>query len=195
MFHIKNDKRARKSAELVVNAFDECLKSHDFENMTITELCNASTISRATFYRLFDDLEDVAAYKCELFAEEFSEAFKQCSIEEMQAAFFSEWMKNVELLKLIVRLRRTDIIYNCHRSHLDQVKEKMELLGIEDEITDYHLAMLTYILVGALTVWCDHDCRETPEELVASTKKSIADIGVFFDGRLSSVRLQSGRQK
>ena len=37
MFHIKNDKRARKSAELVVNAFDECLKSHDFENMTITE--------------------------------------------------------------------------------------------------------------------------------------------------------------
>ncbi len=61
---------------------------------------------------------------------------------------------------MIVRLRRTDIIYNCHRSHLDQVKEKMELLGIEDEITDYHLAMLDDILVGALTVWCDHDCRE-----------------------------------
>ncbi len=30
MFHIKNDKRARKSAELVVNAFDECLKISRF---------------------------------------------------------------------------------------------------------------------------------------------------------------------
>ncbi len=49
---------------------------------------------------------------------------------------------------MIVRLRRTDIIYNCHRSHLDQVKEKMELLGIEDEITDYHLAMLFLLYSG-----------------------------------------------
>ena len=81
-------KEQEKSAELVVNAFDECLKSHDFENMTITELCNASTISRATFYRLFDDLEDVAAYKCELFAEEFSEAFKKMYRGDAGRIFF-----------------------------------------------------------------------------------------------------------
>ncbi|MCD8007756.1 MAG: hypothetical protein LUF68_02265 [Clostridiales bacterium] len=117
MYHIKNDKRVKKSAALVVQAMDAYLDTHEFSSLTITELCNISTIGRATFYRLFDNLEDVVAYKCELFAEEFSESVSGYDIHEIQIHFFAKWMENLKLLKLIMSLRRTDIIYDCHRKH------------------------------------------------------------------------------
>ena len=62
MFHIKKDKRSQTSAILILEAMDVCLRRHPFEDVSITEVCNQATISRATFYRLFDTLEDVIAY-------------------------------------------------------------------------------------------------------------------------------------
>lgn len=181
MYHIKEDKRAKKSAELVVKALDECLEATNFEDLTITEICNVSTIGRATFYRLFDDLEDVLAYKCELFADEFTVEVQEHSLEEIQIKFFTKWMNMIEFLKLIVSLRRTDILFDCHRNHIDSMKREFKLIEPADDITDYHIVMLTNILVGALMVWCEHDCKESPEELVKAVRKSIVGLSKIFE--------------
>ena len=88
---------------------------------------------------MFDDLEDVAAYKCELFAEEFSEAFKKCSIEEMQAAFFSEWMKNVELLKSVSYTHLADLFSMDHMSKLLLAGIENNRFRVQKERPDIHL--------------------------------------------------------
>ena len=180
MYHVKNDKRSQKSAELAVDAMDECLSVHGFENLTITELCSVSTIGRATFYRLFDTLEDVVAYKCELFALEFSNEIPGNDIKTIQLNFFKKWMSNIEFLKLIVSLRRTDIIFDCHRNHLEQLRPYFMKLGMSEYITDYHIVLLTNTLVGALLVWCEHGCKESAEEVIASCSKAMKDIGLLF---------------
>ena len=180
MYHIKDDKRARKSAELVVQAMKDCLAVHGFEDLTITELCNVSTISRATFYRLFDNIEDVVAYQCELFAVSFSEELKGQTIDQLQLSFFKKWIENIGLLKLIVSLRRTDIIYDCHQRHWEELQENLFFHDLKMTLSDYHMAMLTYILVGALIVWCEHGCKESPEELVSSLRTAVKDISVLF---------------
>lgn len=61
MYHIKNDKRAQASTELICAGLLACMKEKPFARITITDVQRASTVSRSTFYRNFDCLEDVLA--------------------------------------------------------------------------------------------------------------------------------------
>ncbi|MFK4565996.1 TetR/AcrR family transcriptional regulator [Enterococcus sp. UD-01] len=185
MYHIKEDKRSRNSLKLILQAFDKCLEVHPFTEMTITELCYESTVSRATFYRLFDRLEDIITYKCELLADEFSESVTGCTLHEIQLKFFTKWMDNIALLKLIEDLHKTEIIYNCHKKHLKQIKTTTQFVGLSNKLTDYHFAILTSTLVTSLIIWCNHGCKETANELVASINTALTDIAFVFDNKKS----------
>ena len=65
MYHIKNDKRAQTSAELICAGLLACMREKPFARITITDVQRASTVSRSTFYRNFDGLEDVLALLCD----------------------------------------------------------------------------------------------------------------------------------
>lgn len=40
---------------VVVNAFEELLKKHRFDEISVTQICHEAGISRATFYYHFKD--------------------------------------------------------------------------------------------------------------------------------------------
>lgn len=65
MYHIKNDKRAQASSELICAGLLACMKEKPFARITITDVQRASSVSRSTFYRNFDCLEDVLALLCD----------------------------------------------------------------------------------------------------------------------------------
>lgn len=180
MYHIKEDKRSKKSLNLILQAFDRCLEIHPFKDMTITEVCHESTVSRATFYRLFDNLEDIIIYKCELLAEEFSKSIAGCSVYEVQSKFFSKWMDNISLLKIIEELHRTEIIYDCHQKYMKQLQTDNQYAGLSNEFTEYHFAILTSTLVASLIIWCNHGCKENADQLVTSINAAMTDIATLF---------------
>ncbi|MBQ9840849.1 MAG: TetR/AcrR family transcriptional regulator [Erysipelotrichaceae bacterium] len=62
MHHVKNDKRSQTSANAIYEALLKLLKSNSFDTITVSSICEESNISRATFYRNFDILEDVLAW-------------------------------------------------------------------------------------------------------------------------------------
>ena len=62
MYHVKNDNRSQTSANAIYEALLKLLKSNSFDTITVSSICEVSNISRATFYRNFDILEDVLAW-------------------------------------------------------------------------------------------------------------------------------------
>jgi AcrR family transcriptional regulator len=56
MYHISNNRRAEKSAELIYQGLLTCLKHKNFDQVTITDLQKASGVARTTFYRAFDNI-------------------------------------------------------------------------------------------------------------------------------------------
>ena len=54
MYHIKEDKRAKASVELICDGLKSCLKEKSFESVTISDIQRVSGVSRSTFYRNFD---------------------------------------------------------------------------------------------------------------------------------------------
>ena len=70
MYHIKEDKRAKASVELICDGLKRCLKEKSFESVTISDIRRVSGVSRSTFYRNFDRIEGVLALMCDRVFEE-----------------------------------------------------------------------------------------------------------------------------
>ncbi len=66
MFHVKQEKRALASANLIYEGLCQCMTQKEFAQITIQDIQIASTVSRSTFYRHFDSLTDYtgAAINC-----------------------------------------------------------------------------------------------------------------------------------
>lgn len=84
MYHIKEDKRAKASVELICDGLKRCLKEKSFESVTISDIQRVSGVSRSTFYRNFDRIEDVLALMCDRV---FEEAFLSDYANISEAAF------------------------------------------------------------------------------------------------------------
>ena len=107
MYHIKNDKRAYMSAELISSGLLELIKTVPFEQITISDIQRVSTVSRSTFYRNFDCIEDVLMLLCD---RSFDAAIKRAEEtgEEIRIAVFRYWFENVSLLETIVKIRAAE---------------------------------------------------------------------------------------
>ena len=65
MYHIKQDARSQRSAKAIIEGLESCLEKKSISIITVSEVCAACAVGRATFYRLFDNLTDVLSYQCE----------------------------------------------------------------------------------------------------------------------------------
>ena len=181
MFHIKDDKRSQKSAELLVKAFDDCLKEHDFYELTVKELCIVSTVGRATFYRLFDRIEDIVSYKFSMLTDGFVKDFQPKSSKEAAVLFFKMWMENIDFLLLLIKLGKQGLFYEAHMKYLDSLKTEFLHLGRKVQLDEYTASVLSSVLLGMLIAWAKKEKREGAEEIVEKMKTVLLQTGNIFD--------------
>lgn len=65
MMHLKDDPRTERSACLLYQGLLRALQGKDFKHVTVSDVSKYSTVGRSTFYRNFDELEDLLAWKCD----------------------------------------------------------------------------------------------------------------------------------
>ena len=117
MHHVPTDKRAQRSAELLYDALCACLAEKSFDRITVCDLKRVSGVARTTFYRAFDDVSDVFSWKCEAGFDEALSGFKPLDFmnqTELAKRFFAYWIEHSEILELLIRIDRQDIIYASH---------------------------------------------------------------------------------
>ena len=172
MYHIKPDKRAQKSAALICDALFACLKEKPFQEITITDIQRTSFVSRATFYRHFDELADVLSYYChQRFLEAFS-AYTPVETGEGEAVyhfsryFLNYWFAHRDILELLLSLNRLDIIYDCHLRYFELLLEKEAPgLSFPAEAYDYMTGIRSGIMVGVLLAWLKGGKKQSAEEV------------------------------
>lgn len=185
MYHISDDKRAIKSAELVGQGMLQCLQTTNFADITVTDVQKASTVGRATFYRLFDNTADVLSYLCDGIFEQAGKAYKELnalSADETTLAFIRIWMENKTLLKAIVDSNRMDFIFLAHMKYLTPSKEDFFKESDMDEVqTTYLMTILTACTSAVLTAWLKNGGKETAEQLQVRIKECFRTLGKIFE--------------
>lgn len=169
MYHIKQDKRAITSAQLIVKGLESCLKEKEFNQITITDIQKASTISRATFYRLFDSLTDVLAYQCDLIFEQLSDSAFLYEDMGKDSPFYylvQFWLEQEKLMEMIVKSNHMEILYATHQKYADQIgRYLLNLKPDEEKQKEYLIGILTAVLIGVFTVWVNKGKQESAREL------------------------------
>lgn len=161
MYHIKPEKRTRASAKLITEAVLQLMQEKPFEAITITDVQRVSTVSRSTFYRSFDRLEDVLELLCD---EGFAEAFRQGG-PTIPEAVFRYWSQNSLVLETLVRIHRTDILYNSLRRSAAGMAELRALIDDRNRY-DYFAAIISSGMMGILIAWVEHGKTESADEVL-----------------------------
>ncbi len=185
MYHISNDKRAVKSASLIGNGMLKCLQTKNFADITVTDVQKASTIGRATFYRLFDNTADILSYLCDGIFEQAKKEYKELSTltaEQTTLIFIRLWMENRILLKAIVDSNRMDFIFRAHMKYLAPAQQMFMGESEMDEVqTTYLMTMLTACTSAVLTAWLANGGKETATQLQFRIKKCFKTLGKIFE--------------
>lgn len=171
MYHLKEDRRAEKSAELLYEALTRCMAKKEFDKITISELAKESTVSRATFYRNFDETIDILYWQCDrLFREVLTDFVASepdlAQADELISYVFNFWMKHADILEILIEHGRVDIIYNSFLNNASVVMEYLsEKLYLPKWNTRYFISTRVGIFVGVFQAWIMGGKRESAKKL------------------------------
>ncbi len=166
MYRIKQDKRIKQSADLIVGGLFQCLRSKNISEISVSELCGSSTVSRSTFYRLFDAPVDVLSYVCDCLVDEISRniSLNRSLPKEKRALHTLRFlMDRSDLLEMVFRSGKFDIMeqtfYNLR-----------EVFIPESELTEKEATYIYSSMIGALCcilmVWIRSGRKESAQELL-----------------------------
>lgn len=188
MVHIKDDRRSRKSAELIREGFERCLRQKPFTDITITEIIRESGVGRATFYRLFDNSCDVLAYQCDLLAGRLVEQFRNIPTGDKNFLRFSLdfWLAHHASLEAVFASGRTDVLQEAMLNHGEYLIRYFDCQEISPKEMDYFLATAAAALSSMLMVWIKHGKTEPAESVYRMYRKALA-VTANADGRLGGI--------
>lgn len=182
MYHIKTDKRSQTSARLVVNGLYECLERKSFSKITITDIQRASSVGRATFYRLFDNLADVLEYECSNVFQQMLTLYKEngpvsagvSPFESLFTFFMEYWMEHSSLLDALMDSRRIDIMNSVYMLHADEIGAILVPdLTLSQRELQYFVSVATAAIFGIFYTWTKGGKKESVSELISVLRCSV----------------------
>ena len=185
MYHIKNDKRARQSAELLYTGLMKCLERKPYDQITISDIQKETGIARSTFYRCFDNLSDILYWKCDAGFQKALAGFDAGTepvgiFSEMLLIkhYFAYWIKNSDILSLLIKINRQDIIYACHMKNAESLRARFgELPGMDRVQGRYFMALRTGITISILSAWLQGGKKETAEDIMQILQTQFLYLG------------------
>lgn len=176
MYHIKEDKRAKASVELICGGLRRCLKEKSFESVTISDIQRISGVSRSTFYRNFDRMEDVLALMCDrVFEEAFASDYANIS-----EAVFRTWFRHADMIEAVVGIDRGDMLYASLRRCTSRMRSGLPEWGDAAPL-DYLASIIASSMMGIMITWVERGKKESEEELkgvILQSFKAMKFIGL-----------------
>lgn len=184
MYHIANDKRAKKSADLIADGLLACLEEKHFENITISDINKKSYVSRSTFYRLFDNTMDVISYLCDRMFEDLIETFSDrvwTQEDNPIVLFFEQIMKHDLLIDILTKGNRVDILYDTHMKYNQYFyRYYLDNMNLKEDEAKYVVGILSSSLCSFITTWSAEGKKDSAEQLYKRIQNSFRIIGIMY---------------
>ena len=180
MYHVSNDKRSQKSAQLIWEGMEKALQEKSLQKLRVTDIYEKSFVSRATFYRLFDSVEDVLSYECDLIYRQLTEVVQKAAFDSKQQLFLcliEKWLEQEVLIKTLVENNLVSVIYETHMKNRELMKDIfLKDTAISDAEADYLSAILATLIPASVNVWYLHGKKESPKEIYQTISQSLRII-------------------
>lgn len=171
MYHIKEkkDKRIQKSVSALTEGLVQCLKTAKLSDISITDICKASNVSRATFYRLFDSPWDVLLYACDAMTAELVEKMMEPGRFHTKhdfLLFVLEYvMAHAVPIRAVYESGRPDIFGKSLQT-FSSIVAQYYLEGYGDKEVTYLRYIVSAMFVGGLYYWEERGEKDSAEDIL-----------------------------
>ena len=160
----------------------KCLEKKSFSRITITDIQKASSVGRATFYRLFDNLADVLEYECDNVFQQMLKLYKEndsvtddiSPFESLFTFFMEYWMEHSSLLDALMDSKRIDIMNSVYMTHADEIGAILVPdLKLSQKELEYFVSVATAAIFGIFYTWTNGGKKESVSELISILRSSV----------------------
>ena len=179
MYHIKNDKRSIQTSKFIYNALSSLLEEKKYEDIKITEIIEISQVSRATFYRNYDSLDDILRYELDQKFIKLSEYLyanyksnkntNKVHPLSLLKPFLRFWYLDSLILEQLLATNKKEIIIDNILRTTKNLLEKSNIEYKENIFYDYMLNIRSNIIFSVLETWVLNDKNLSPDELYKLT--------------------------
>lgn len=179
MYHIKDDLREQKTAELLAETVRRLLTDQNKSLGTIAELCRESGVSRSTFYRHFDTYDDVLRYIADRRIREmlgaYLEHLRTAADPVSPARWYTMWiLDNYRELVDLLRNGKSQLLIDAHVNALsDHAPALFPDMNPKSEEFLFFAYTRSYTAIGALQAWLKTGRKASAEELAGYMEKQL----------------------
>jgi AcrR family transcriptional regulator len=188
MYHIKDDQRSIRSGEMIYEGLAKMMREKEFATITVTDLINAASVGRTTFYRNFDEIEDVLRMRCDQVVSGLVEYLRAYLQQQQEAGPRAAILKPIlryfylhsELIELLIKAKRIHIF---EEAMLSRFKPFKDLIGayyrLEGDYVDYVMVLRIGGITNILTHWIETGKKLAPDELAERLGVIVSNMGAL----------------
>lgn len=170
MYHIKNDKRCIKSAARIGEALRELLTEKPLSEITVTDIQKRSGTGRSTFYRLFDNTDDVLFYLVEGEFLDMVNDYREMDWTDFTEHLIRSIMSESRVILNVTSSGKMHVISRALRNDLTQVAEADSYKF--DNLSRYMIAVFIGGCISLVTTWDETGREESVDELARMMRKA-----------------------
>jgi len=173
MYHVGSSKRSIDCANMIYSGLCSCVAEKDLNAVTITDIQKKTGIARSSFYRSFDSVDDVLAWKCSLFYTNFLSFYgidfeKPVPLNKLMGYLIEYYNDNRELPLFMLRHEKTEIMYT---QYLEMLKDCRHAININ--ISAYSASLVFQIPLLFISCKQKYHSKDTPEEFIEIVSKEL----------------------
>jgi AcrR family transcriptional regulator len=185
MYHIKDDPRAIRSAEMLYDGLVTLMAEMPFHTIKVKDLVEASHVGRTTFYRHFDTIEDVLRLRSDqvfedmiqhiiAYVEEHGNASRVILLKPVLRYFFV----HSEIIELLLQADRLDIaMASFHRAVVPYKAGAAAYYGeIDEGYIEFGVTLRIGMVTNILVQWIETGKQQPPDELAEILNTMIKDM-------------------
>ena len=184
MYHTKDDKRSIYTSTLLYEALMMNLKTTPFDEISVSNLVRKAGVSRSTFYRTFDNIADILAWRCDSLFKEMASVFdKQRTRSKSSFLVFGIhfWQERWECIDAIIKIGRLDLVYDVLERNIEHISfSSTKAEDMSDAERSYFLTMRAALFVSILKTWLDRGRVDDAETLADILKRRIMEVSFEF---------------
>jgi len=163
MYTVQKNPAAVRSQELICRAVCDLMTELPFEEITVTRICQEAGVGRKTFYRNFQEKEDVVLLMIDYLREEYEQELLHVPIDDAARYHFEFLTRRMEFMLLLHRAGCVPLLTERFAELLPRV---MPRWSDDERENAYRTAVVVAGTEAVVRLWAERGFRETPEELV-----------------------------
>ena len=154
---------AERSKEAIASAMLEVMKIYSYDEITVTQITQEAGLSRKTFYRHFNDKEQVLKYLFDSLYQKCVEEIVRTGLShywEVVQCYFDFWENHADIIKLVKRSGLLPILFEESYSRSFEVFKIVRTPDFAKANEDLLPYMLAYSIGGMQSMlmrWIEND--------------------------------------